>query len=159
MPTAALADIHGNVQALDAVLADRRLEAAEQVVVLSDVVAGTFPAETFDRLAELGDRVRILRGSHSTPQDDDAILTRLTPGADFEVALHAIDEAIVIGGHTHVQFDRAVGALPVREPRQVGRPCEDRPGGARRRAAGGAADRRGVDVPSWRRREAAGPPG
>jgi predicted phosphodiesterase len=58
---AALADIHGNVHALEAVLSDPRLP--EQVVVLGDVVAGTFPAETFDRLAELGERVRILRGN------------------------------------------------------------------------------------------------
>ncbi len=63
MPTAALADIHGNVQALDAVLADPRLRAADRIVVLGDIVAGTFPPETFDRLAELGDRVRILRGN------------------------------------------------------------------------------------------------
>ena len=58
---AALADIHGNVQALDAVLADPRLP--EQIVVLGDVVAGTFPAESYDRLAQLGTRVRILRGN------------------------------------------------------------------------------------------------
>jgi predicted phosphodiesterase len=63
MRTAALADIHGNVQALDAVLADPRLAPAERVVVLGDVVAGTFPAETFDRLAALGDRVRIVLGN------------------------------------------------------------------------------------------------
>jgi predicted phosphodiesterase len=58
---AALADIHGNVQALDAVLADRRLP--QRIVVLGDIVAGTFPAESFDRLKALGERVRILRGN------------------------------------------------------------------------------------------------
>jgi predicted phosphodiesterase len=58
---AALADIHGNIHALDAVLADPRLP--EQIVVLGDTVAGTFPAECFDRVRELGDRVRILRGN------------------------------------------------------------------------------------------------
>jgi predicted phosphodiesterase len=63
MPTAALADIHGNLHALDAVLADPRVAAAERIVVLGDVVAGTFPAETFDRLVAVGDRVRILRGN------------------------------------------------------------------------------------------------
>jgi predicted phosphodiesterase len=60
---AALADVHGNVHALDAVLADPRLTEAEQIVVLGDVVAGTFPVECFDRLAALGDRARILRGN------------------------------------------------------------------------------------------------
>jgi len=175
MPTAALADIHGNVQALDAVLADRRFAAAEHVVVLGDVVAGTFPAETFDRLAALGDRVRILRGNadrivleeegesrwvrerlggqrlatvaawpqtfivtveglglvrccHAIPEDDEAIVTRLTPEAAFVATLAAIDEATVIGGHTHVQFDRSVGRFRYVNVGSVGRPCEGRTG-------------------------------
>jgi predicted phosphodiesterase len=51
---AAIADIHGNVHALDAVLADPRLQQADRIVVLGDVVAGTFPTESFDRLAALG---------------------------------------------------------------------------------------------------------
>ena len=48
MTAAALADIHGNVHVLHAVLADPRFEAADQVVVLGDVVAGTFPPETLE---------------------------------------------------------------------------------------------------------------
>jgi putative phosphoesterase len=60
---AALADIHGNVQALDAVLADPRCASADEIVVLGDVVAGTFPVECFERLDALGDQVRILRGN------------------------------------------------------------------------------------------------
>ena len=44
MKFAALADIHGNVQALDAVLADQRCASADEIVVLGDVVAGTFPS-------------------------------------------------------------------------------------------------------------------
>jgi predicted phosphodiesterase len=64
MPTtAALADIHGNVDALEAVIADPRFASADRVVVLGDVVAGTFPVETLDALAGLGDRVQILRGN------------------------------------------------------------------------------------------------
>jgi putative phosphoesterase len=63
MRVAALADIHGNVHALDAVLADPRCSSADLIAVLGDVVAGPFPAETFDRLAALGDRVQILRGN------------------------------------------------------------------------------------------------
>lgn len=63
MPVAALADIHGNIHALDAVLADPRCREADRIVVLGDVVAGTFPVETFDRLAALEDRVQILRGN------------------------------------------------------------------------------------------------
>jgi putative phosphoesterase len=75
MRVAALADIHGNIHALDAVLADERCTSAGLVVVLGDVVAGPFPAQTFDRLAELGDRVRILRGNSDrlVLEEDDAV--------------------------------------------------------------------------------------
>ena len=38
-----------------------------------------------------------------------APLTRVTPEADFAAQLEGTDEAIVVGGHTHVQFDRRVG--------------------------------------------------
>jgi predicted phosphodiesterase len=176
MPVAALADIHGNVQALAAVLADPRFVAAERVVVLGDVVAGTFPAETLDRLLALGDGVRILRGNadrlvlesadeesrwvhqklgpervsavqtwpttfaidvealgavrccHATPSDDEEILTRITPGADLAAALEGTDEPVVVGGHTHVQFDRRVGQRRFVNVGSVGRPYEGRPG-------------------------------
>jgi predicted phosphodiesterase len=60
---AALADIHGNVHALEAVLADARVAEADEVVVLGDTIAGTFPSECLDLLAGLGDRARILRGN------------------------------------------------------------------------------------------------
>ena len=63
MTVAAIADLHGNVHALEAVLSDARFESAEQVVVLGDVVAGTFPAETLDLLLGLGGRAAFLRGN------------------------------------------------------------------------------------------------
>lgn len=62
-PLAALADVHGNVHALKAVLADARFGAAKRVVVLGDVVAGTFPAETLDLILGLADRALVLRGN------------------------------------------------------------------------------------------------
>jgi putative phosphoesterase len=58
---AALYDIHGNLPALDAVLAV--VPSDEAIVVGGDVAAGLFPAETVDRLRELGDRVLWLRGN------------------------------------------------------------------------------------------------
>jgi predicted phosphodiesterase len=63
MPTAALADIHGNLPALEAVLAHPRLAQADRIVVLGDVVTGTFPAETLDRLTALSKPVLFLRGN------------------------------------------------------------------------------------------------
>jgi len=63
MAVAAIADIHANLHALQAVLADPRFRSADEVVVLGDSIAGPFPAETFDLLEDLGARARILRGN------------------------------------------------------------------------------------------------
>jgi predicted phosphodiesterase len=176
MPTAALADIHGNVHALEAVLGDPRLAQAERIVVLGDVVTGMRPAETLDVLTGLPGPVLFLRGNadrlaledpanwygwvrdrlgparletirawpltlaieveglgavrccHSLPNDDERGLTRITPEADFDAELVGIEESVVIGGHTHVQFDRRVGRRRYVNVGAVGRPCEGRPG-------------------------------
>jgi predicted phosphodiesterase len=176
VPTAALADIHGNLHALEAVLADPRFVAADAVVVLGDVVTGTFPAETLDRVLGLGDRASFLRGNadrlavedeadwygwvrdrlgtervevvrgwplsfaveverlgavrccHALPGDDERVLTGITPEERFAAELEGIEERVVIGGHTHVQFDRVVGSRRYVNVGSVGRPYEGRPG-------------------------------
>jgi predicted phosphodiesterase len=58
---AALYDVHGNLPALDAVLA----EIPEDVPILvgGDVAAGPWPAETLERLRALGDRAHWIRGN------------------------------------------------------------------------------------------------
>ena len=59
---ATLYDIHGNLAALDAVLAEVPADAT--IVIGGDVVAGgEDPAETLERLRALGDRVLWLRGN------------------------------------------------------------------------------------------------
>jgi predicted phosphodiesterase len=58
---AALYDVHGNLPALEAVLAE--IEKDVPIVVGGDVAAGPWPAETVERLRGLGDRVRWLRGN------------------------------------------------------------------------------------------------
>jgi predicted phosphodiesterase len=60
---AALYDVHGNLPALEAVLADPRCAATDLVVSGGDVVAGPMPAECVDRLEAEGDRVRYLMGN------------------------------------------------------------------------------------------------
>src|SRR6185437_2044182 len=55
MRIAVISDIHGNCIALDAVLADQRARALDQVVCLGDAIqGGPQPAETVARLRELG---------------------------------------------------------------------------------------------------------
>jgi putative phosphoesterase len=60
---AALYDVHGNIAALEAVLADPALASADAIVIGGDVAAGGFPAETLERLRGLGDRAHWLRGN------------------------------------------------------------------------------------------------
>jgi predicted phosphodiesterase len=59
---AALNDIHGNLPALEAVLAEVETAGVDTVVCGGDVVGGPLSAEVFDRLAELPD-VRFVRGN------------------------------------------------------------------------------------------------
>lgn len=54
MPLAALSDIHANLPALEAVLADVERENVDAIVVAGDIVSGPWPAEVFDLLAEIG---------------------------------------------------------------------------------------------------------
>jgi predicted phosphodiesterase len=60
---AALYDVHANLTALEAVLAEVDAARVDLVVVGGDLVAGPFPAECLDRLTTLGDRVAFLRGN------------------------------------------------------------------------------------------------
>jgi putative phosphoesterase len=61
-PVATLYDVHGNLRALEAVLAE--VPDAATIVVGGDVVAGgPQPAEALERLRSLGDRVVWLRGN------------------------------------------------------------------------------------------------
>jgi putative phosphoesterase len=60
---AVLADVHGNLPALEAVLGDVDAAGADAIVVNGDVAAGPLPRETLARLAALGDRVIWVRGN------------------------------------------------------------------------------------------------
>jgi predicted phosphodiesterase len=60
---AVLADIHGNLPALDAVLRDVAATGVDAVVLDGDIADGPMPGPTLDRLAELGDRVIWVRGN------------------------------------------------------------------------------------------------
>jgi predicted phosphodiesterase len=60
---AALYDIHGNLPALDAVLAELREDPPDAVVVGGDVCAGPMPVDVLRRLRELAWPVHWLRGN------------------------------------------------------------------------------------------------
>jgi predicted phosphodiesterase len=179
---AALYDVHGNLPALDAVLAE--IDDDALIVVGGDVAAGPWPAETVERLRGLGDRVRWLRGNadrelaavpeprpggpppeviewvrerlseeqlafvtglperqtveveglgpvlfcHATPRSDEELLTRISPDDRWAAALAGVDDLVVVVGHTHVQFDRPMGATRLVNAGSVGMPYEAEPG-------------------------------
>jgi putative phosphoesterase len=54
---AAISDIHGNLPALEAVLADIEREGIDDIVVVGDSVSGPWPAEVFDLLEAVGARI------------------------------------------------------------------------------------------------------
>jgi putative phosphoesterase len=60
---AALYDVHGNLPALEAVLAEVEREAPDVVLVGGDVSAGPFPAESLELLRSLGDAAFWIRGN------------------------------------------------------------------------------------------------
>jgi putative phosphoesterase len=179
---AALYDVHGNLPALEAVLAEVD---ADLILVGGDVVAGPWPSETLELLRKLGDRVRFIRGNadrelvepprpgrqvgpppevldfvrerlseeqlafleglperdsvevdglgavlfcHATPRSDEELLTRISPDGRWRQALGGVDEAVVVCGHTHVQFERHVGGVRLVNSGSVGMPYEREPG-------------------------------
>jgi predicted phosphodiesterase len=156
---AALYDVHGNLPALEAVLAE--LEhggGADEIVVGGDVLWGPMQTECLELLRGVGatfisgncerdvlhpssdvdrwcherlteqersfvaswppaveldvDGLGPIVFCHATPRDDEAILTRITPDESVAAALAEIEAAVVVCGHTHVQFDRRVPESP-----------------------------------------------
>ena len=63
MKIAALYDIHGNLPALNAVLDELEEVRPDLIVVGGDSIPGPIPRQTLERLSQLGDRVRTIRGN------------------------------------------------------------------------------------------------
>jgi putative phosphoesterase len=63
MKIAALYDIHGNLPALNALLEELKEAQPDLIVVGGDIVSGPMPAQTLERLSQLGDQVRAIRGN------------------------------------------------------------------------------------------------
>jgi putative phosphoesterase len=152
----ALYDIHGNVEALDAVLADPRAADPDAIVIGGDVVPGPFAPEAMRRIDALSVPVHRVRGNgeresgdpalgawpltvvldgvlfcHATPRDDEELLTRISTPERWAAALDGVAQPLVVAGHTHQQDDRVVGAVRFVNAGSVGLPYEGDPGDAR----------------------------
>jgi predicted phosphodiesterase len=193
MRVAALYDIHGNLPALEAVLADVHEEDVDLIVVGGDVLPGPMPRETLALLRGLDVPVRFLYGNgelsvlariaaghsgqvaywgtpsgqplpqavqdvirwtarqldsqehaliqgwpgtielehpelgsmlfcHGTPWSETDVFTRLTPDEPLIPVFEGVSAALVVCGHTHMQFDRMVAATRVVNAGSVGMP-------------------------------------
>jgi predicted phosphodiesterase len=102
-----LYDVHGNADALDAVLADPRAAAPDAVLVGGDVVPGAFAGATLDRLEALAAPVHWVRGNGE--REMAAAVGAPTPAPDDPAAVTAARTARDLGDGRA----RRLGGLPL----------------------------------------------
>src|SRR5215207_3174711 len=107
MRVLALYDIHGNIDALEAVLADPRAARPDVVLVGGDAVPGPFARATLDRLAGVRVPVEWIRGNGER-EVAEAVGAAAPPAADT-AALTAATTAAELGD----ERARALGTLPL----------------------------------------------
>jgi predicted phosphodiesterase len=153
MRVAALYDIHGNLPALDAVLAE--LPEVDAIVVGGDVLPGPLARETLDRLASLPNTHYVLGNGdresadefpevadwrqtvtldvdglgpvlfcHGSPRSDVEMITVFTGEDRMGPMLDGVAERVIVGGHTHRQFDRELLGRRIVNAGSVGLPYE-----------------------------------
>src|SRR5918998_515187 len=98
---AAIYDIHGNLPALDAVLADLESVNPDLLVVGGDVVAGPMPVEVLDRLSALGESVCFVRGNA------DREVVAAYDHSRYSDALDVADPAERVAAFAASKIDRA----------------------------------------------------
>jgi putative phosphoesterase len=103
----ALYDIHGNLDALEAVFADSRAAVPDAIVVGGDAVPGPFARATLDRLAALDVPVRWVRGNGE--REVAAAVGGPPPAEDDLVGRYAAITAAELGD----ERARALGELPL----------------------------------------------
>jgi predicted phosphodiesterase len=186
MRVAALYDIHGNLPALEAVLAEISRLGVDRIVVGGDLVPGPLFDECLRRLRHLPVPAEFIHGNgesavlglrrggsiealpeqsreavrwvadelrpedeqelarwplttrvevpgigdvlfcHATPRNDTDIFTIRTPEDRLLPVFTSIDAALVVCGHTHMQFDRRIGSARVVNAGSVGMPFGER---------------------------------
>ncbi len=115
MRFAAIADVHGNYLALEAVVADIRAHDIDEIVNLGDMASGPLDARrTMDALMAL-DAVHVL-GNHdryliATPDSDEVYwletvlpdgTVRMSSREAIEKAADGITQRLILCGHSHI---------------------------------------------------------
>lgn len=93
---------------------------AQQLADYKQSVA-SWPKTVGLHIPELGD----LLFCHATPQNENDIFTKLTPEERLLPIFKNIDAAVVVCGHTHMQFDRMIGPTRVVNAGSVGMPFRE----------------------------------
>jgi putative phosphoesterase len=83
-----------------------------------DFLASFEPAVTVEDVDGVG---RVLF-CHASPRNDTDIFTAETPDERVHMLMAGVDAALVVCGHTHMQFDRTVENLRIVNPGSVGMP-------------------------------------
>ncbi len=112
MRIAALYDIHGNLPALEAVLAEVEVLAPDAIVIGGDVVPGALDAATIDRLRGLGERARFVMGNGDR-EVVEAFDRGAQPGGDAGDDVFRRFTASVAGTLDRAQRDFLAGFEPV----------------------------------------------
>ena len=82
------------------------------------VLFGGWPKTIRLAIAGIGD----VLFCHATPRNEDECFTKLTPEATLAPIFDDLDVALVVCGHTHMQFDRAIAGVRVVNAGSVGMP-------------------------------------
>ncbi|MEY2493214.1 MAG: hypothetical protein QOH24_2165 [Verrucomicrobiota bacterium] len=91
---------------------------AEQLRAEHEQLLASWPKTLLIKISGLGE----VLFCHATPQDDNEIFTRLTPEDHLAPVFDKLDVALIVCGHTHMQFDRTIGKVRVMNAGSVGMP-------------------------------------
>lgn len=81
-----------------------------------------FLASFVDSISVSVDGIGDVLFCHATPTSDELIFTPATPDERLRALLAGVDAPLVVCGHTHMQFERTVGATRVVNAGSVGMP-------------------------------------
>jgi putative phosphoesterase len=182
MRIAAIYDIHGNLPALEAVLAQVAALSVDRIVVGGDVIPGPMPRETLTMLRTLPSPTDFILGNgevavlqqlageepvavplpfrpiiewtaqqltpedekmlrswpkttrielsplgeilfcHATPRDENEMFTHASPRHRLQAIFEHTNAALVVCGHTHMQFEQRIDHLRIVNAGSVGMP-------------------------------------
>src|SRR3954468_23999615 len=94
---------------------------AQQLTAEHERILASWPSTTELEIDGLGS----VLFCHATPRNDTDIFTRETPEDRLTPLLEGTAAALVVCGHTHMQFDRPVGKVRILNAGSVGMPYGD----------------------------------